>query len=63
VEICFPIKNKKIRDRILDDMNLYLKDNCQAWILQADGSYLQLTPEAGEARISAQESLLENLVN
>lgn len=63
VEICFPIKNKKIRDRILDDLNLYLKDNCQAWILQADGSYLQLAPAAGEPRISAQETLLENLVS
>lgn len=63
VEICFPIKNKKIRDRILDDLNLYLQDNCQAWILQADGCYLQLTPDKDEKRISAQEILLENLVS
>ena len=44
VEICFPISDKKIAERILGDLNGYLKDNSQAWLLQPDGGYIQATP-------------------
>jgi polyphosphate kinase len=60
VEICFPIKNKKIRERIIEDLNLYLQDNSNSWILQPDGNYQQLST-AEDAVISAQDSLLEKL--
>jgi polyphosphate kinase len=59
VETCFPIKNKKIRDRILDDMNIYLADNTHAWILQADGSYIPTQPSSDEEKVDAQAKLLE----
>ncbi|WP_168172455.1 polyphosphate kinase 1 [Cellvibrio sp. PSBB023] len=59
VETCFPIKHKKIRDRILEDLDLYLRDNTHAWILQADGSYLPSQPQQGEEAIDAQAILLE----
>ncbi len=41
VEICFPITDKKIIERILGDLDGYLKDNSQAWLLQTDGQYHQ----------------------
>jgi polyphosphate kinase len=41
VEICFPIVDKKIIERILGDLDSYLKDNSQAWLLQTDGQYQQ----------------------
>lgn len=41
VEICFPISDKKIIERILGDLDVYLKDNSQAWLLQTDGQYHQ----------------------
>jgi len=59
VEICFPIENKKLQSRILQDLNLYLKDNTQAWLLQSDGSYQRLkkTDDAEES-VQAQAVLM-----
>jgi len=59
VETCFPIRSKKIRERILEDLDLYLRDNTHAWLLQPDGSYLQVVPQEGEEVIDAQSLLLE----
>ncbi len=57
VEICFPIDDPELRTRMIRDLQCYLRDNMQAWILQADGSYRRLTP--GRATpFSAQEALL-----
>lgn len=39
VEVCFPIESKKLQMRILHELDLYLNDNRQAWLLQADGIY------------------------
>jgi len=59
VETCFPIKHKKIRDRIIEDLELYLQDNTHAWILQSDGSYQHLQPKGGEEAVDAQAILLD----
>lgn len=59
VETCFPIRHKKIRDRILEDLDLYLRDNTHAWILQGDGSYQPTSPKADEEVVDAQAILLE----
>lgn len=59
VETCFPIKHKKIRDRIMDDLDLYLRDNTHAWLLQDDGSYIRVRPAEGEEAVDAQGRLLE----
>lgn len=59
VETCFPIKHKRIRDRILEDLHLYLADNTHAWSLQEDGSYRLTQPKEGEETIDAQAILLE----
>lgn len=44
VEVCFPISDKKIIERILSDLKANLSDNSQAWLLQSDGQYLHATP-------------------
>jgi polyphosphate kinase len=59
VETCFPIKHKRIRDRMIEDLNLYLSDNTHAWILNADGTYKLLAPKGDEIEIDAQGILLE----
>lgn len=60
VESCFPIETKKLKERVIHDLELYLKDNTQAWLLQQDGSYLRAQP--GEAEpFSAQQALLAEL--
>lgn len=60
VEVCFPIENKKLHDRILHDLDYYLKDNTQAWLLQSDGSYKRLTP-GDETAFQVQMELLREL--
>src|SRR6202034_1776959 len=44
VEVAFPIMSLEHRERILRDLNIYLKDNCQAWLLSADGTYVLAAP-------------------
>ena len=58
VETCFPIENKKLAERIRNDLELYLKDDCQAWQLRSDGSYERLP---GTRHRDAQSELLEGL--
>jgi polyphosphate kinase len=61
VETCFPVENKKLRQRIIDDLNIYLDDNSQAWILSADGRYQRVSKVEGADTISAQTTLLEQM--
>src|SRR5262249_17915192 len=58
VEVAFPISRPKHRKRILEDLELYLADNCQPWERQADGTYTRV-PANGAAPVSAQQKLLE----
>ena len=58
VEICFPIENKKLSQRIIRNLEWYLSDNSQAWILQSDGSYNRVTRAEDEEIIQAQSMLL-----
>jgi polyphosphate kinase len=60
VETCFPILDEKLAKRILAECELYLEDNCQAWVLQPDGSYRQERAPAAKRRC-AQELLLARL--
>ena len=61
VETCFPIENDKWAERVKEELDLYLADNCQSWILQRDGSYIKSEPKKGEDVINAQQALLERL--
>ena len=58
VEVCFPIENKKLSQRIWRNLEWYLSDNSQAWILQSDGSYIRVARGKDEAVIEAQTMLL-----
>ena len=60
VEVCFPIENPIHRDRILHDLELYLKDTENAWILQSNGTYARLIAQS-DAGFKAQTQLMEEL--
>lgn len=60
VEVCFPIENVKHRDRILHDLELYLSDTGNAWILQRDGTYRRVESK-NKPGFKAQSQLLEEL--
>ncbi len=61
VEACFPILDPALADRVIAEcLDNYLADNTQAWLLQADGSYVRLTP-GDQPLHSAQQHLLAQL--
>ncbi|MBV9696207.1 MAG: polyphosphate kinase 1 [Gammaproteobacteria bacterium] len=57
VEVAFPIRRVRHRERIRRDLDLYLADNCQAWRLRSDGSYERLGHGPAQA-LNAQAELL-----
>ncbi len=59
VEICFPIENEKWVKRVSQELELYLLDNCQSWVLQSDGSYIKVEKEEDEEICNAQKILME----
>ena len=61
VEACFPLENEKLREQIATDLELYLSDNTQTWILGSDGTYQHLQPADDEEEICTQHGLLLKL--
>jgi polyphosphate kinase len=61
VEISFPITSKVLHDRVLKELDCYLKDNTQAWVLQSDGRYQQAVPGDESKPYSAQVELMKKL--
>ncbi|MDG2519577.1 polyphosphate kinase 1 [Lysobacter soli] len=62
IETGFPILAPELAQRVYEEaLANYLADNCSAWTLQSDGSYVRLTPAPGDAPHSAQLSLLANV--
>ena len=62
VETCFPIEDARLKQKVLDEgVKPYLEDNCQAWELQPDGSYVRVQPADDAPRMSAQDWLLDRL--
>jgi polyphosphate kinase len=60
VEVCFPVTRAALRRRLAADLELELRDNCQAWQMQPDGSWLRVG--GTEARpVSAQQARLAAL--
>ena len=60
IEVCFPILNPKLAKRVIDEVDLYLKDRVQSWEMQSDGEYVPLKPtREGEPKV--QDKLLEKL--
>jgi polyphosphate kinase len=58
VEVAFPILDAELRARILEDLELYLRDDVGAWLLGPDGVYTRAGTGPG-APTSAQAVLLE----
>jgi polyphosphate kinase len=55
IEVAFPVENPEFQARVIDDLNLYLADDSQAWELAADGGYSRTEPSGN---VSAQARLL-----
>jgi polyphosphate kinase len=60
VEVAFPVQDKKIRERLIEQLQAYLDDTASSWLLQSDGTYQRAPSEAGAK--SVQLKLLEEIV-
>ena len=60
IEVCFPILDPKVKKRVIKEgLEIYMKDNLNAWIMTADGSY---HPRAKRGKlISAQQVLMDSM--
>ena len=58
VETCFPIENRRIRERLVRELESYLADNTQAWLLGPDGRYERAVPSDNEEPYGVQQALL-----
>ena len=59
VELSFPVLDPEHLRRIVDDLEIYLKDNVQAWTLDGSGTYRRVVGGPGEPAVNAQALLLE----
>jgi polyphosphate kinase len=63
VELMFPVLDEKIRSRLLDVLNVYFRDNCQARELNSDGTWTRLSPSSGDAPFRIQKDMLSRAAN
>ncbi|USX24993.1 polyphosphate kinase 1 [Oxalobacteraceae bacterium OTU3CINTB1] len=62
IEVAFPILDKTLKRRVLaEGLNPYLKDNVNAWELEADGHYTRRKTRAKQVGFSAQQHLMDTL--
>lgn len=58
IETCFPVLDAKLKKRVIQEgIKPYLRDNQQAWEMQADGSYRRVGTRRAKV-YSAQDALL-----
>jgi polyphosphate kinase len=59
VEAAVPIEDPRLQEEVKAILDLQLADNVKAWDMQADGSYVQRRPSAGEEPRSSQDMLMQ----
>jgi polyphosphate kinase len=61
VEVAFPVANTRLRHRIREDLERYLQDTANAWVLGSDGSYRRASDATadGAEPLDSQAQLLE----
>ncbi|HEV7783838.1 MAG TPA: polyphosphate kinase, partial [Thermoanaerobaculia bacterium] len=59
VEAAVPVEDPKLKEEVQAILDLQLADNCKAWDMQSDGTYIQRQPAPGEEPRSSQELLMQ----
>jgi polyphosphate kinase len=59
VEVVTPIEDAALKEELRVAIEFMLADNCQAWDLQPDGTYVRRAPAPGEEPRPSQEMLME----
>jgi polyphosphate kinase len=56
VEVIAPVYDEQLKKYLVEEvLNVYLRDNVKARVLESDGSYVRLAVAPGEERINSQE--------
>lgn len=63
VELATPVENRRLRQRLVRELEWYLRDNSQAWLLGSDGRYQRASPADGEEPFAVQQALLAEAVD
>jgi len=58
VEILFPVQDENLRSDLIDVLNDYFRDNCQASVLDNECNWSLLTPAEGETPFRIQKEML-----
>jgi polyphosphate kinase len=58
VEVAFPLQQRAHRERILKNLDFYLRDNTLAWRLLPDGRYERIVAAPDEPLVNAQAELI-----
>ncbi len=53
MEMLFPVRNRKLRDRLIRILKTYTKDNADSWRLLPDGSYERIARSGKQIRAQA----------
>jgi polyphosphate kinase len=60
VEILFPVQDEKLRLELINILNAYFRDNCNASVLDNNGKWTLLTPPHGEKPFRVQKEMLSH---
>lgn len=62
IEIAFPVLDEELKKRVIQEgLQPYLRDNQNAWELNASGDYQRRKPRTGQQPFSAQQHLMNTL--
>jgi polyphosphate kinase len=62
VEIAVPVRSPALKKRVLrEGLQVYLKDNVDAWELDGDGRYRRRKPRGSQPPYSAQQQLMQSM--
>jgi polyphosphate kinase len=62
IEVAFPVLDKSLKNRVIaEGLNPYLKDNINAWELDANGAYQKRKPRSKQTAFGAQQYLMQTL--
>ncbi len=56
IEVAFPVEDAAFRRRVIEELELYLRDDCESWKLDGNGRYER---PSGATGLSAQTRLLQ----
>lgn len=58
IEVAFPILDKALKARVINEsLTAHLRDNASAWVMQPDGTYLQMTTKGKHPHVSQNDLL------